>query len=210
MKAKAVVVMAVVMAMFRQVQAEFIEWKLADGGNGNYYGIVNPGDPLPKWLDAKTAAEGLTFQGVGGHLATVTSANENEFIVDNLLTGFKFNKVGSAWLGGFQSPEGIEPAGGWQWVTGEPWIYTNWYAGNHQPNDELGTQDYLEMLGKTVGFNGEWNDIGDEISRFPYIVEFETGPAPIPELSTFLLVGLGLGVASLVGYREHRMLARKD
>jgi hypothetical protein len=30
------------------------------------------------------------------------------------------------WIGGYQDSNASEPEGGWNWVTGEPWIYTNW------------------------------------------------------------------------------------
>ena len=48
------------------------------------------------------------------------------------------------WLGGFQdltSPNYSEPSGGWTWVTGEPWSYTNWFPG--EPNNTGGGEDYL-------------------------------------------------------------------
>ncbi len=37
------------------------------------------------------------------------------------------------WYGGFQPPGVTPPNSGWEWVTGEPWDYTNWAPG--EPND---------------------------------------------------------------------------
>ncbi len=64
----------------------------------------------------------MTYNGWPGHLATVTSAEENAFIVD-------MTNSYNHWLGGYQPAGSDEPAGNWQWVTGEPWIYANWNSG---------------------------------------------------------------------------------
>ncbi len=65
----------------------------------------------------------MSYNGMNGHMATITSPDENNFIVTT------FRDPSYCWLGGFQPddvPVGIEPYGGWQWLTGEPWSYTNW------------------------------------------------------------------------------------
>ena len=57
----------------------------------------------------------------GGHLVTIDSASENDFIFR--LTG------GNTWLGATDEvQEGI-----WVWVTGETWSYSNWDKG--EPNN---------------------------------------------------------------------------
>jgi len=70
----------------------------------------------------------MKFKGVHGHLATITSSAENAFISTQLGT------TQFAWLGGEQPPGSLEPDGGWQWITGEPWVYTNWDIG--EPNND--------------------------------------------------------------------------
>jgi len=71
------------------------------------------------------------------------------------------------WIGGFQAG-GPEPAGGWQWVTGEKWGWTNWSPG--EPNDADPQQQYLECL---AGGAGRWNDNRTYDKARPFIVEFE-------------------------------------
>ena len=66
------------------------------------------------WTEAKTACEEL-----GGHLATSTSAEENDFLIGLL-------KDMNVWLGGtYDATEGV-----WQWITGETWDYDEgWFGG---------------------------------------------------------------------------------
>src|SRR5438128_7165567 len=71
-----------------------------------------------------------------------------------------------------------EPASGWRWVTGEPWSYTDWGAG--QPDNGSGIEHYLGyFLGK------QWNDFTTSNPGIHgYVVEFEppaaVTPAPTP------------------------------
>ncbi|MBX3260250.1 MAG: hypothetical protein KIS78_36440 [Labilithrix sp.] len=106
----------------------------------------------------------------GGHLATITSAGEDAFV--SALLGdvpTAFNDHYGPWIGAYQpaGDGGLEPAGGWAWVTGEPWAYTRWQDG--EPNDGNGQEHYGHYLG------GGWNDIelyGDGHVRSA-VVEFE-------------------------------------
>ena len=59
------------------------------------------------WEEADAAATALSYLGISGHLATATSAAENQFIEDHLNMGNNFL------LGGFQPPGSPEPDGGW-------------------------------------------------------------------------------------------------
>src|SRR5262245_9954686 len=104
-----------------------VQWPVAAGGNGNYYEFVPAAGIL--WWDADTAAESRIFGGVQGHLASITSAQENDFIL-SMLPADPFMEV---WLGGYQ----LHPRGpadqSWKWVTQEPFVYVNWAPG--EPND---------------------------------------------------------------------------
>lgn len=98
-------------------QASPVLWKT----NGHYYDAI----PFPEgitWGEAKIMAENSVYLGVNGHLATITSAAENSFII-NALGGP--SELDTFFLGGFQPVGSPEPGGNWQWVTGEPWSYTN-------------------------------------------------------------------------------------
>ena len=124
------------------------------------------------WTNAKAYCEGL-----GGHLATITSAEEQAFIEQLLLVGQK----NQYWLGGTdEQQEGV-----WTWVTGEPWSYTNWDPG--QPDNYHGLEDYLQIYNKANGIRFKWNDIpvdnaysGDPnsfyIDNIGFICEWEHGP----------------------------------
>ncbi len=73
------------------------------------------------------------------------------------------------------SRQGVpEPAGGWQWVTGEPFTYTNWKFG--EPNDAFAEDTISTFIG------GQWND-GNSAGVHPYLVEYDfTTPPPEIEL----------------------------
>ena len=97
-----------------------VQWRVEDGGNGHWYAIVLESDGLA-WTAAKTRATAM-----GGHLATIHSTPEDEFVFQ------RANQVDAAWsdpnllgpwLGGSQLDGSAEPAGGWTWVTDEAWDY---------------------------------------------------------------------------------------
>jgi len=132
--------------------------------NGHYYELVFT---WLEWWDAKTEAHTRTYGGLRGHLATLTSDAESQFIATNIPSGAN----NTAYLGGFQdwtAPGYSEPGGGWRWVTGEPWIYTNWSPG--EPNNANNHEDYLHFL-----TNGQWNDFSG-YGPDKYLVEYESYP----------------------------------
>lgn len=152
-----------------------VQWSTAEGGNGHYYVVVNHGDTI-SWEDAEALAASLTFNGQSGHLATITSSQENAFLFDTF-----GNSVRTKWLGGFQPAGSQEPDGGWQWITGEPFNYTNWGGG--EPNNSGGQENHL--LAYTDGF---WNDL-DGVNppdgwATGYVVEF------VPEPSSWVLMAV--------------------
>ena len=116
--------------------------------NGHVYEVVFGPETFP-WNIAKDEAAKRTFGGRQGHLATITSQQENDFIFSN------FPEVGDpcCWLGGHQPgdtpAQDPDPAAGWTWVTGEPFTYTNWGGG--EPNDSGGQEDSLEFHPKEPG-----------------------------------------------------------
>ena len=114
------------------------------------------------WAAAKAAAEALSRGPLQGHLAVISSQAEND-LVTGLLSG-----PNAAWLGGFQPPGSAEPQGGWEWVNGEPFSYSNWDAG--QPDDGAGAgHDGIEINATT----GKWNDVDRGGFLFGYVVEYE-------------------------------------
>ena len=131
--------------------------------NGHYYEVVT--DEV-LWPDAKAAADARVHRGMYGHLATITSESENNFIVEDVM-----GKVTSAWIGGFQPDGSPEPDGGWRWVTGEPFDYTHWGPG--QPDQNGGEdENAIELKGLDSAFPYEWHDQAGDTDFFPYVVEY--------------------------------------
>ncbi|MDG2114974.1 MAG: C-type lectin domain-containing protein, partial [Actinomycetota bacterium] len=137
--------------------------------NGHYYIHL---DTNLTWPDAKTAAEGMTFQGMTGHLVTINDQAEMDWLLNNLTWD-------RPWIGGWQDPTDAgysEPNGGWVWVTGEPMTFTNWIPG--EPNDNPAGENSIELLFNLAGsatVNGGWNDtVENSGSPHTYIVEYES------------------------------------
>ncbi|MHB1000345.1 MAG: lectin-like protein [Armatimonadota bacterium] len=133
--------------------------------NGHYYKIIKPSTGIT-WTDANISAMRMKFNSTRGHLATLTSARESDFIVRRILDD---KVVYTYWLGGYQQNGSDEPSGGWQWVTGEKWNFINWAP--NEPSNGINRENTLEMRP-----DGLWNDrYGNEWnSRIGYIVEFES------------------------------------
>ena len=106
------------------------------------------------WNDAKDYCEKL-----GGHLVTITSAREQEFIEelnsDNL----------SLWIGGYR-----DNSLNWYWVTGEKWNYTNWDEG--EPNN---SSNVIANENCVAIWSTKWNDLNDSnmIEQSGFICEWE-------------------------------------
>jgi len=134
------------------------------------------------WTDASAHANTK-----GGYLATLTSADENMWVFDNLAGNpahwfvGSFGNLGGPFIGGFQdtdSPTFSEPAGGWSWNTGENWAFTNWAPG--QPNNAGGNQDTVHFwTGNSNSPQPTWQDIADSnVTNSPrsYIIEYNFNP----------------------------------
>lgn len=136
--------------------AGWTRWEKSAGGNGHSYKAVTVGAAVT-WTEAEELA-----REQGGYLATITSAAENEFVFGLVNAPEFFNTqygAGPA-LGGFQQDGAAEPAGGWTWLTGEPWDYSNWKPG--EPNNgraREGTEDrvaFYSGISRTPA--ATWND----------------------------------------------------
>lgn len=102
-----------------------IQWD----GNGHYYEFV---EMTLSWDEAVAEAESRTFMGVFGHLATIRSAGEQDFVFEQFVAP---NPGSTPWLGGYQEEGAPEPDGGWRWITGEPFDFTAW--GSAEPQQHL-------------------------------------------------------------------------
>ena len=193
----AVILCILTPALASTANAAFIRWEIGDGGNGHLYqAILTPGGI--SWADAQAAAVAAS-----GSLATITSPEENAFVFDLVDDDPAFwddsspvNNHGiGPWLGGLQPPGAPEPGGGWEWVTGEPWSYTNWGSGMPNEAGDL-TQDRLQFIGINTLIGPYWNDLSGVHVTEPvngYIIE------RVPEPSTLFLAAL-----TLLGYGWRR------
>ena len=138
-----------------------VEWKVSDGGNGHWYGVLVESPGL-SWVAARDRA-----QSVGGHLASITSLSEDVFAF-NLANARNDAWTGpyslGPWLGGQQQPGSAEPAGGWVWVTGEAWSYrlpTSWNSAQGLPAgdaDNGGGSGFPEDSLHYIWRSRIWND----------------------------------------------------
>jgi hypothetical protein len=138
---------------------DWYEWKVADGGNGHFYGITQE---TMSWQEGENLAVLH-----GGHLASVSSAAENEFI---------FSTSGlSVWIG----LNDLASEGNFVWTSGEAVTYTNWRAG--EPNG--GTNENVTIIRHE---EGQWNDSHDPF----FHAAIELNISPVPEPASLMLCSL--------------------
>lgn len=133
--------------------------------SGALVDVVNPANGH-RYIGATTttwaAAEALA-QSLGGHLVSIGSEAENEFV--RVEFGNALGVDRRVWIG--CTDEGSE--GSWRWSDGSKLSYQNWNPG--EPNNSGGTEHYAELLGS----NGRWNDLSLSGSGFPHIACIELG-----------------------------------
>jgi hypothetical protein len=165
--------------------------------NGHYYELV---ETELSWSDARDAAAGMSYNGVQGHLATITSPIEESFVVNEWPcigtdTPTNHGNCGAearVWFGGTDAAT----EGDWQWITVEPWGYTDW--ANGEPNSS-GNEDCIEYRDEDGGY---WNDDDCDNSRW-YLVEYDTArPTSVPTMNEWGMIIFmalaGLGAAYYV------------
>jgi hypothetical protein len=120
---------------------------IKNNANGHYYEMVPAPSGGISWLVARDAAAQRTYKGLVGYLVTITSQDENNFVVYN--SGLKHY----AWIGASDAvQEGI-----WRWVTGPlneqiqlgKNSYSNWATS--EPNDAFSGEDYGQIYGAITG-----------------------------------------------------------
>lgn len=112
------------------------------------------------WDEARTKAEAAK-----GHLATITSPEENEWIFETFVRNLP--PALSFWLGGTNN----NPSRLWTWTTGEPFTFTAW--GEKEPS---GSPDEVALCFSSM--NKGWGDIrpsgiGSMDRRGGYLVEWD-------------------------------------
>jgi hypothetical protein len=178
--------------------AEPIQWKIADGGNGHFYEHIAV-FPWLNWADANEQAQHLSFAGKGGYLMTVTSQAELDFVQANVLS------LSYDWVGGFQDLDALdysEPAGGWRWITGEPFEFTAWSnvaeGGNDDEPNNAGPEHFMST--ELSLFNGaiimRFNDYPESRRNAGFYVEY-----PVSEPTTLVSASVAVTFALLIWIR---------
>lgn len=157
------------------------------GPTGNYYEFV---DQVVSWEEARNDAASRAYMGLTGHLVTITSQEEEDFIWNSLTQDVAYGGAADA-----------ETEGTWKWVVGPEagtvfWkdgstlTYANWRFA--EPNNDSGIEHYL-----MVNYAGKhWNDERG-VGPYGYIVEYS-----VPEPSSlFLMATAALGLLAC-GWRK--------
>ncbi|HIE29863.1 TPA: hypothetical protein EYP66_21545 [Candidatus Poribacteria bacterium] len=144
--------------------SEPVQWPV----NGHWYDAI---DYPSTWIRAYIHAKRQSHEGLPGHLATLTSQEENDFVWQTFQRELY-------WLGGFQVRWARRVDRGWRWITGERWWrFTNW--DDTQPDDggdmvENGEENFLQF--RYHESNGKWNDIWTTSQQPGYMIEYEEMP----------------------------------
>jgi hypothetical protein len=144
-------------------------------GNGSYYELL---DSQATWSDANTAASALSYAGRTGHLVTITSVEENQFILDT----FSPHQIPYGfWMGA----NDVAVEGEWRWVTGPETGtlfslgrtsvgYTFW--GSNEPTNWNGIEHFLVFDAEGGSGLPEWDDKPFDYTQ-NYLVEYSV-PEP--------------------------------
>jgi serine/threonine protein kinase/formylglycine-generating enzyme required for sulfatase activity len=121
------------------------------------------------WNEARAKAEQW-----GGHLVTVTSQEEHDWICGNLLADLPSRAF--VLIGAEAQPATKDQQ--WQWITGEPWEFTKWSSA--QPNGMNGGRHLAIAISDHGTAIKAWNDIfvgeTEEGTGAYFIVEWDGLP----------------------------------
>lgn len=141
-----------------------VQWTEESGGNGHWYGIIAE---IMWWDEADSVARTLKLDTLNGYLATVTSFEENIFIMDSVIANIVNTTTYDEYcLGGWVEDDTV------CWVTGEAsgWIF--WAFGQPAPYLDGGP---IMMWGNSAtypGWFGTWEIWYYHHGLFWSIVEF--------------------------------------
>jgi len=169
----------------------------------SFYEFI-PGEAF-SWNDANAAASASTFMGAQGHLATVTSSGENDFLL-GLVTPLTTPQ--GSWLGG-----AVDASQQARWAVGPEagQLFTFSNFGGVEPND--GPSNVYMNIGTVIAgvATGQWADAANGLNSgvdqvAGYFVEYQVGTVPLPAALPLMLTGLaGFG---LLGWRRKRLAAQ--
>jgi hypothetical protein len=168
------------------------------GGTWNLYQVINK--PMT-WLQAQSEVEkmGLPIPldvvkeaDAKPRLVSLHSAEENAFVV-KIATGISFFWIG---LNDRRLEAGNDPEGPWEWSSGEPVTWRNWFGKEPDSGGPLNPQETFDSRTDEDGVvcagtlepaaTGKWKDnatgtLYSKNHRASYVVEWNiNAPAPIP------------------------------
>ena len=132
--------------------------------NGHTYMVY---DTSLSWSEAKVFCENL-----GGHLVTINSEEEQQFLIELAKLSSKKN----LWIGAKSDKNGT-----YSWITGETFEYTNW--AENEPNNVFNSQFTAMMYTQNSShIAGSWNDENENgrdwpeyyLEDFGFICEWQT------------------------------------
>jgi hypothetical protein len=142
--------------------------------NNHYYGFLKG---YSSFQEAQGAAAAESHRGLGGYLATVTSAAEDSFIYSDVILPMKLPTTPGFSIGLGASDATAE--GTWRWLSGpesgQVLVYQRWLSG--QPDSGTQQNHLAYALGSPF-----WEDMHADDSVFPngyagFVVEFGGLPA---------------------------------
>ncbi len=163
------------------------------------------------WTDSKQAADAMNYYGLQGYLATITSAEENDFIWTKM--------DGIGWIGASDAGE----EGVWKWVTGPEngqqfWqgdqsgqpvngMFSSWAQG--EPNNAH-DEPYAHINQHPDKVPASWNDLRNDGSESNpeyytpqgYVVEFGGMPGD-PDLNLVAVSEINVSKIALSNNREY-------
>ena len=105
---------------------------------------------------------------MGGHLATITSQEENDWIRNNLtskLKGTEADRFGDrCFIGALRR----DATASWEWITGEPMTIEPW-MGDSFPDDTTGGRKIATWQRNT------WDDVNPDMPPLAFLVEWDDG-----------------------------------
>ncbi len=129
-----------------------VQWRVSEGGNGHWYGLMK--NQSNTWDISRAKA-----RAIGADLATVADANEQAIVFGLLREYLPLGGEAAFGMGGF-APEGQGGTIGWQWCDSSPWSYTNW--GPTFPNNDGALRRFTWIRG-----DGYWDDYRDGDTVWP-------------------------------------------
>ena len=150
--------------------------------NGNLYELVKA--PV-SFDEALELSQRRSYDGVKGHLLTVTSEEEQAFIHQNFVSPNRGNEQANIWLGATDR----QTEGAWVWVTGpetgQPLSYTKWLG--QEPNNGAGVEDLA-----VLHWNNGWFDVPEHFNGGQwFVVEYEGAAYTLNTLRTMTAAQVG-------------------